>query len=313
MKQNIWTIKNILRIIISILVIATMLKSCSYAYNTNITEFENDIKAKLSILKEKGVIASNFSYNNIGTPYDQYFDYILMLRPQDKQTDGTYNKIFIGYWRRAKHNPIVNASYNNTWGYSDSYVYVKGFNTQTGAITDSLWTPSLRSWTFDYVYTTIEIDTSNMTLGEGEEYGSYYITEAPSTFNFRFYDESITASVPNGETAYCVFLDPITDNQKIGYIENFEEHKNTQIQIFAQNYRNTDNVLVNSIGEMNYYLNESGELFVNTNTMWSALVYEIVGIDNGPSGDFLNGQNFIAYYYIAARNKRKWRCKFLWS
>lgn len=123
----------------------------------------------------------------------------------------------------------------------------------------------------------------------------------PPTFTFKFYDESITASVPNGETAYCVFLDPITDNQKIGYIENFEDHKNTQIQIFAQNYRNVDNVLVNSIGEMNYYLNESGELFVNTNTMWSALVYEIVGIDNGPSGDFLNGQNFTAYYYIAAR------------
>lgn len=34
--------------------------------------------------------------------------------------------------------------------------------------------------------------------------------------------------------------------------------------------------------------------------MWTALVYEIVGIDNGENGDFLNGENFVAYYYIGA-------------
>lgn len=116
--------------------------------------------------------------------------------------------------------------------------------------------------------------------------------EVPSSFSFSFIDESVTATTPVGDTAYCVFLDPLQSFQKIGYINDFENHQDTSITIFMQNYRTLSNVLVNALTEDMYYLDDDGYLYVNTNTMWSPMVYEIVGID---------GQdNFITHYYIAA-------------
>lgn len=211
MNYKLINIKNLLKIIISCLVVLSMCKSCANAFS-NITEMENDIKAKLNILKDNSVISTNFSYNNIGPAYDQYFDYMIFLRPNDK-TNGEYTKIWIAYTRRSKANPVQNA-YSNHWGKTDYYVGAKGFNIKTGAVTDSYYNYEMLNWSFDYMYTTIAIDTSNMTLGEGEEYGSYYITEPPFLFDFTPYSIDVIDDYNIVKFAYTgnVALGALGDN-----------------------------------------------------------------------------------------------------
>lgn len=135
MKQNIITIKNILRIIISILLIATMVKSCAKAYTwTELNELSQNYNNYSNI--DTATINACKWLNNNKTYIEQRLSnwYLGAINPNNY--DNFYvctnsNQTFIYAWKHADSG----YSYNQTNLYKQSGIqgwFAYGFTNQTG-------------------------------------------------------------------------------------------------------------------------------------------------------------------------------------
>lgn len=188
MKESILNIKNILKIIISVLIIFSMLKSCARA-TVNVTQLTED----LNKLVDKGKIGRFPS----GTNWDQltsqgnFVGYYILITGNT----GSYsNKLIIGKWLNDINSNIVNYPNQQWWGYYRSG-YSYPFNTLSycfeldSGVSSTQGNLNLNDSNIIYAYTTKNIRTDAITLDAGEEYGQNIINQR---FEFTQQGEQVT-------------------------------------------------------------------------------------------------------------------------
>lgn len=180
MTDKLRIVKDILKIVISILIISMFVKSCSKASMLDLTSNLRKIEAKgiVNTGFTDWFISTNNGYiNSIQNDMNRsgYQGYAICKISSNSSyyPDRIVIVISNSSTITNRSNDTNNAQYNN-WNISNGTMYMFKITGQT----EIQGTLKMNSATFQYAYTELPINTRSLQLGAGEEFGQNIINPA---------------------------------------------------------------------------------------------------------------------------------------
>lgn len=246
---------------------------------TTLAEWRELVQADIQTLKDKGAISSSFVVSNVQQPlYNDTNGYFIAI---GSNFTGNYtgNAVVVGY---VPTNDIYSINNNDYWFYwnsstnrnqsvNDCKVYdLNGNKKVEGAF-------KFQTANFSYLYTTVNINTTDFDLSAGEEWGGSYLSES---FEFNPVHSQIVNTSSGYLGVHAYKYDYSISKWRLGIISEYlSEYPIYHLILYNQLYVSGDDVIAEGYYNNTTLENTSSDLYVSDNQVYiksRLLTYNVV-------------------------------------